>query len=168
MQNETVKKAKKLKEKKSDFLIDSKKRSPNNIINDNLKTKNKLDIECIREKPRKSKSKPKKVMKKSDLNTDISKKLPKIIVKNDGKLTKFDSINKNTESSQNILNSITPKNMLDIPGQSKLKIQIPVEDAEKEDMIKKSNIAHSKVGKNGLIVIREKKPKKNAEKPPQN
>ena len=167
MENQTVKKANKLKERKLDSQIESKKRSAIHIINDNLETKNNLtkplntlDIECIPEKPRKSKSPSKKVMKKSDLNVDISKKVSKIIVKNDRKLTKIDSINKNTESSQNILNSITPENMLDIPGQPKLKIQIPVEDAEKEDMIKKSNIPHSKVGKNGLTVIRKKKQQK--------
>ena len=169
MENNTVKKASKLIERKSNFQMESKKKSTMHIIEDDLETKNNinkytLDIECIiPEKQRKSKSKSKKVMKKSDLNTDNSNKKSKIIVENNGKMPKMpkiDSKNKIIKSSENILNPIVPKNMLDIPIQSKLKIQIPVEDAEKEDMIKKSNIPHSKVGKNGEIIVPKKEFKK--------
>ena len=163
MENETIKKADKLSKRKSHSQIESKKKSAIHIIEDNFETNNNLtkrpntiDIESIiPEKQRKSKSKSKKVMKKSDLNINNSKKVSKIIVKNDGKFEKIDSQNKNIESAQNLLNSITP----DIPCPSKLIIQIPVE-AQKKDLIKELNTPNSKVGKNDQIVIRKKESKK--------
>ena len=168
IEKETVKKANKLIEAKLDFHIESKKKS-NTHIKNNFETNNTIDIdiECIiPEKQRISKSKSKKLIKISDLNTNNSKKISKIIVHNNGKKPKTDTKSKNIESSQNIVNSITPRNMLDIPAPSKLKIQIPVEDTEKKDLIKESNSPNSKVGKNGSIVIRKKQSKKNRIKIP--
>ena len=169
MEKETVKKANKLIVTKPDFQIESKKKSTMHTIENNFETnnninKNIIDIKCIiPEKQRKSKSKPKKVMKKSDLNSHNSKKISKIIVENNEKKPKTDSKNKNIESSQNILNSIIPINMLDILGPSELKIQIPLEATEKKDLKKELNNPNSKFDKNGQIVIRNRIPKKKPE-----